>query len=44
MNNLSANILFSKNHWSKIVQSEGFLGRFLGLVLETGLPLNEKCT
>ena len=38
-NNSSANIKLSKTHLSKIVQSEGFLGRLLGLLLKTGLFL-----
>ena len=38
-NNLSANIKLSKTHLSKLIQSGGFLGRFLGPLLKTGLPL-----
>ena len=38
-NNLSANIKLSKTQLSKIVQSEGFQGRFLGRLLKPGLPL-----
>ena len=38
-NNLSANIKLSKTQLSKIVQSGGFLSRFLGPLLKTGLPL-----
>ena len=37
-NNSSANIKLSKMQLSKIVQSGGFLGRFLGPLLNTGLP------
>ena len=39
MNNSSANIKLSKTQFSKIVQSGGFLGKFLGPLLKTGLPL-----
>ena len=38
-NNLSANIKLSKTQLSKIVETGGFLGRRLGLLLKTGLPL-----
>ena len=38
-NNLSVNIKLSKTQLSKIVQSGGFLGRPLGPLLKTGLPL-----
>ena len=38
-NSLSANIKLSKNQLSKIVQSRGFLGRFLSPLLKPGLPL-----
>ena len=38
-NNLLTNIKSSWTWISKIVQSRGFLGRFLGLLLKTGLPL-----
>ena len=38
-NNSSANIKLSRTQLHKIGQSEGFLGRILGLLLETGLPL-----
>ena len=37
--NSSANIKLSKTQLHKIVQSGGFLGRFLGPLLKTGLPL-----
>ena len=38
-NNSSADIEFSKNQLSKMIQSGGFLGRLCGPLLETGLPL-----
>ena len=38
-NNSSVNIKFSKAQLSKIKQSGGFLGKLLGPVLKTGLPL-----
>ena len=38
-NNSLANIKFSKTHLSKMIQSGGFLGKLLGLLLKTGLPL-----
>ena len=37
-NYLSTDIKLSKTHLSKMIQS-GFLGRLLGLLLKTGLPL-----
>ena len=37
--NLSANIKLSKTHLSKIIKSDGFLGRLLGTLLTSGLPL-----
>ena len=43
-NNSSANIKLSKTQLHKIGQSEGFLGRLLGSLLRTGLPLIKKCT
>ena len=39
VNNSSANIKLSKTQLSKILQSGGFLDRFLGLLLKTGLSL-----
>ena len=36
---LSADIKLSKTQLSKMIQSEGFLGRLLGPLLKTGLPL-----
>ena len=41
-NNSSANIKLSKTQLHKIGQSEGFLGRLLGPLLKTGLPLKEN--
>ena len=38
-NNTSANTKLSKNQLSKIVQSGGLLGKLLGPLLKTGLPL-----
>ena len=38
-NNLSINIKLSKMQLSKIVQSGGFLGRLLGLLLKNSSPL-----
>ena len=38
-NHLSANIKLSKIQLSKMIQSGGFLGRLLGRLLKTGLPL-----
>ena len=38
-NHLSADIKLSKTQLSKIIQSGGFLGRLLGPLLKTGLPL-----
>ena len=38
-NNSSANIKLSKTQLSKMMQSRGFLGRLLGPLLKTGLPL-----
>ena len=38
-NNSSVDIKFSKTHLSKMIQSGGFLGKLLGLLLKTGLPL-----
>ena len=37
--NTSTDIKLSKTQLSKIIQSEGFLGRLLGPLLRTGLPL-----
>ena len=41
-NNFSANIKLSKTEWHKIGQSGGFLGRLLGPLLKTELPLMEN--
>ena len=38
-NYLSADIKLSKTQLSKMIQSRGFLGRLLGPLLKTGLPL-----
>ena len=38
-NNSSANIKLSKTQLHKLGQSRGYLGRSLGLLLKTGLPL-----
>ena len=38
-NNLSTDIKLSKIQLSKMIQSVGFLGRLLGPLLKTGLPL-----
>ena len=38
-NHSSADIKLSKTQLSKIIQSGGFLGRLLSLLLKTGLPL-----
>ena len=38
-NNLSTDIKLSKTQLSKMIQSGGFLGRLLGPLLKTGLPL-----
>ena len=38
-NNMSTNIKLSKAQINKIIQSGGFLGKLLGPLLKTGLPL-----
>ena len=38
-NHLSTDIKLSKTQLSKMIRSGGFLGRFLGPLLKTGLPL-----
>ena len=38
-NRLSADIKLAKTQLSKMIQSGGFLGRLLGPLLKTGLPL-----
>ena len=38
-NNLSVDIKFSKTQLSKMIQSGGFLGKLLGPLLKTGLPM-----
>ena len=42
-NNSSVDIKFSKAQLSKMIQSGGFLGKLLGPLLKTGLPLIKKC-
>ena len=41
-NNLSTDIKFSKTQLSKMIQSGGFLGKLLGPLLKTGLPLTKS--
>ena len=41
-NNSSTDIKLSKTWLSKMIQSGGFLGRLLGQLLKTGLPLIEN--
>ena len=41
-NNSSVDITFSKAQLSKMIQSGGFLGKLLGPLLKTGLPLMES--
>ena len=41
-NNWSANIKLPKTQLSKKIQSGGYLGRLLGRLLKTGLPLIEN--
>ena len=41
-NHLSADIKLSKTQWSKIIQSGEFLGRLLGPLLKTWLPLTKN--
>ena len=41
-NHLSADIKLSKTQLSKMIQSGGFLGRLLGALVKTGLPLIKK--
>ena len=41
-NNSSTGIKLSKSQLSKMIKSEGFLGRLLGLVLKVGFPLIKK--
>ena len=43
-NSSSTDIKLSKNQLSKMTQSGGFLGRLLGPLLKTGLPLMKKVT
>ena len=39
-NKSSADIMVSKTQWSKIIQSGRFLGKLLGTLPKTGLPLS----
>ena len=41
-NHLSTDIKLSKTQLSKMIQSGGFLGRLLGPLLKTGLPLTKN--
>ena len=41
-NNMSTDIKLSKAQISKIIQSGGFIGKILGPLLKTGLPLLES--
>ena len=41
-NHLSSYIKLSKTQLSKMIQSGGFLGRLLGPLLKTGLPLSNR--
>ena len=41
-NHLSTDIKLSKTQLSKMIQSGGFLGRLLGPLLKTGLPLKKN--
>ena len=41
-NYLSADFKLSKTQFFRMIQSGGFLGRHLGLLLRTGLPLLEN--
>ena len=41
-NNLLTDIMLSKTQLSKMIQSRGFLGRLLGPLLKTGLPLRKN--
>ena len=43
-NHTSTDIKLSKTQLSKMIQSRGFLGRLLGLLLKTGLPLMKNVT
>ena len=43
-NNMWNNLKLSKAQINKIIQSWGFLGKLLGLLLKTGLPLIKNVT
>ena len=42
-NNSYPDITLSKTQLLKVAQSGGFLSRFLGALLKTGIPLMKKC-
>ena len=42
VNNLSTDIMLLKTQLCKMIQSGGFIGRLLGLLLKTGLPLTKN--
>ena len=42
-NYLSTDIKLSKTQLSKMIQSGGFLGRLLALLLKTGRTINKRC-
>ena len=42
-NNSSVDIKLSKTQLSKMIQLGGFLGKLLGPLIKTGLPLITKC-
>ena len=42
-NHLSTDIKLSKTQLSKMIQSGGFLGRLLALLLKTGRTINKRC-
>ena len=42
-NNLSTDIELSKTQISKMIKSEGFLGRLLGLLAKNRITFNKKC-
>ena len=43
-NNMSTDIKLSKAQINKIIQCDGFLGKILGPLLKTGLPLIKNVT
>ena len=42
-NNSSTGVKLFKTQLSKMIQSGGFLGRLMGPLLKTGLPIIKKC-